>query len=367
MKKIIFVNNPAASNGGALTILKQFIEQVAQKNKNFIFYIFCSSDSLTEYERENVKIVKLSNKKKRGRRIYWDFYGLKSWSFQKNIVPSLIISLQNTGVYNFKGIPQVIYLHQSLPYYDEYKWRIIKKEERVYWFYKNIYKHLIQLSINKKTLIVVQSNWLKKRVSKAHNLSLDDIYVIKPFVEIVEENWENTKVESYIFYPASEQKYKNHDILIRALSLIKQGNTENIKLIFTLMKGSHYANELIEMACEFDVQDQVIFVGELTYEEVLKCYKECKLVVFPSYIETFGLPLVEAASFNKPIVASDLEYAKEALEGYEGVKFVQYNDPEIWAKAILNQLKNFQKYNFQRGSNMEIVDQWNQIFGRIIN
>ncbi|WP_019908924.1 glycosyltransferase [Paenibacillus sp. HW567] len=366
MKKIIFVNNPAATSGGALTILKQFIQQVAQENENFYFYIFCSYD-LSAYERDNIKIIILNNNKKWKNRIYWDFVGLKKWSLQNNVVPSIIISLQNTGVYNFGGIEQVIYLHQPFPYYYEYKWKFSKKEERIYWFYKNIYKHLIQFSINRKTHIVVQSNWLKKRVSKMHNVDLNKIYVIKPHIEIPEEKVENKNVESYLFFPASGLQYKNHDILIRALSIIKQEYKKKIFLVLTLASESQYSNKLFELARELDVKDQVSFVGNLSYEEVFNYYKECNLVVFPSYLETFGLPLIEAASFKKPIVASDLEYAKEALEGYAGVKFAQHNSPQDWAEAILNQLVDCQECSYQRKIDIRVVDQWNKIFETMLH
>ena len=57
-------------------------------------------------------------------------------------------------------------------------------------------------------------------------------------------------------------------------------------------------------------------------------------MVFPSYIETYGLPLIEAASLGVPIIAADLPYAREVLDGYEGVTFVPYDDAEGWSRAI---------------------------------
>lgn len=44
----------------------------------------------------------------------------------------------------------------------------------------------------------------------------------------------------------------------------------------------------------------------------------CKsALIFPSYIETVGLPLVEAMSVGAVILAADCEYAHEVLDGYE--------------------------------------------------
>ena len=54
----MFVNAAAAIKGGALTILKQFLEGISiYFNENIYYYVFCSSEELKIYERENIKII----------------------------------------------------------------------------------------------------------------------------------------------------------------------------------------------------------------------------------------------------------------------------------------------------------------------
>jgi glycosyltransferase involved in cell wall biosynthesis len=48
--------------------------------------------------------------------------------------------------------------------------------------------------------------------------------------------------------------------------------------------------------------------------EVMKELQISDMLVFPSLCESFGLPLVEAISVNKPIVAADLPYAHEVAK-----------------------------------------------------
>jgi hypothetical protein len=58
LNKIVFINATAATEGGALTILRQFLEGIATySNKNMYYYIFCSLDELGLYESKNIKIV----------------------------------------------------------------------------------------------------------------------------------------------------------------------------------------------------------------------------------------------------------------------------------------------------------------------
>ena len=51
--KTIVVNNPAARSGGALTILKQFVENISKYDNDNLYYIIVSLEELKNYEKEN--------------------------------------------------------------------------------------------------------------------------------------------------------------------------------------------------------------------------------------------------------------------------------------------------------------------------
>lgn len=366
-KKIVFVNNTAATSGGALTILIQFIENVAINfDENYVFYIFCTVD-LKQYNSQKIKIINNIKGKSWKNRILWDLRGLKKWSKEKSIYPDLLISLQNTGIYGFNNVPQVIYLHQSLPYYKDAKWSLLKAEERSLWIYKHIYRHIIGMSI-RNNYIIVQTEWMKKIVSDMHKVKKDKIYVIPPSIKNIDiKNVNNIKRdgEIMIFYPSIPVKYKNHKVLLEAIKLLKKENkVNNLKLILTIDKSTKYSLDLYEYLVENNLQNEVKFIGKVSYKEVLEYYKASDIVVYPSYVETYGLPLIEAAQFKKNIIVSDLDYAREALKGYEGVKFVNYKDKNIWAKEILNLLSDTKtNYNYKN----ENIDSWNHMKNLIVN
>lgn len=65
-KYIIFVNDTAATEGGALTILRQFLSNISKYSpENFIYYVFCSLEELKQYESDNIKIINDIKGKKR--------------------------------------------------------------------------------------------------------------------------------------------------------------------------------------------------------------------------------------------------------------------------------------------------------------
>ena len=86
-------------------------------------------------------------------------------------------------------------------------------------------------------------------------------------------------------------------------------------------------------------------MGKLPYETTLSLYKSAAAMLFPSTMETLGLPLVEAAAFGLPILAANVPYAHEVMEGYDGVVFAKAEDENDWALEIENIIKNRFKYN----------------------
>jgi len=370
--KTILVNATAATEGGALTILKQFLEGISiyseYSEKNLYYYVFCSLKELGVYEHKNIKIVNNIKGKKWLDRIKWDLYRLRRWSEKKDIRADLIISFQNTGVCYYKDIKQLIYLHQPIPFAEDINWKLLDKNERYLWFYKNIYKRLIKSSLRDNFYIVVQTEWMKNAVMKQFNWDPSKITAIKPdLVKIsIEEiyNLEFKDRKFHIFYPANNVIYKNHELIVEALKYIKDKKQEiynNLMIHFTF-NDNIYNNRniiLINYMNNLKVNDHIKLEGKLSYKTVLTFYKSCSLMIFPSYIEAFGLPLIEAASFGLPILVSDLDYAREVIGDYEGAKFLDYKDAKIWAENIIDLYNKRIKY---KPYNINYETSWKDFF-----
>jgi len=362
--KIIFVNNTAATEGGALTILKQFLDSIKlYSNKDYLYYVFCSVPELKSYENNQTKIINDIKAKKWLERIKWDFWGLKNWSKKNNIKANLIISFQNTGVKYFRETPQIIYFHQALSVYDEYHWNLFNKEERIYWFYQKIYPLLIKFSLPSNFYIITQTETIKKKLQQKLKINKNRIVVIAPNFNNIDIN----SIESinfndnkfHIFYPAATYLYKNHEVIINALKYIRDTNLElfnNLLVHFTFDDSTLRNRELIKLINDLKLNDAIKLEGKLLYDKILSFYKSCDLMVFPSYLETFGLPLIEAASFGLPILVSDLSFLREVIGGYEGALFLDYNDYQAWGDSIIECYKKrsrFKPYVLNYSNNWE--------------
>ena len=165
------------------------------------------------------------------------------------------------------------------------------------------------------------------RLEKNIRLS-EKILVIPPIIDIVPKKlftYENMDIPTFI-YPATPLIYKNHKVIIEACKQLVQEGITNFSVIFT-MTGTE--NKLAwKLKAESEKYNLPIeFVGVLKHDELFEWYSKA-ILLFPSYIETFGLPLLEAKMHNDTIVISYTSFAREILIGYDEVMYFQFNQPE---------------------------------------
>lgn len=92
-----------------------------------------------------------------------------------------------------------------------------------------------------------------------------------------------------------------------------------------------YAAEVRALATELGLDGCVEFTGHLETEAVVDLYRSCLLFVFPSTVETFGNPLLEAMAAGAPIVCSNTAAMPEVVQD-AALLFDPYDTDDIAAK-----------------------------------
>lgn len=333
----VIVNATAAKSGGALSILNQFLDGIEEYDNHNDFIVFVDP-GFRQREIEGVRYVPVDTKGWRNR-IRWDKRGFKDWLRDNRMEPDLIISLQNTGVNYSCDVPQLVYYHQLLAI-DSHRWNPFKRDEFILFCYKNFYPYFVKRYLTKNTHVVVQMSFIKDAFLKKFNVPKGHIHVVLPKMRFIDFNKMATGNEYddgciHFIYPAAGMVYKNHIVLLRALCLLKKEYWEcynKIRLHLTLKKGE--CKKIDECIKRWGLEDVVKLGGIIPFQELLACYKNMDALLFPSFIETVGLPLLEAAGSGMAIKAADLPYAHEVLQEYEGVSYVSYQDERAWAEAI---------------------------------
>lgn len=343
----------ASRRGGALTIFRQFLDYLPNYVGNDKFYVFKDGD-VQANTIEGVEFINDSNHSFK-HRIWFDAFGLKKWCEKRGIVPDLVISFQNSA--SKLNCRQIVYYHQSLPFYPE-KWNFFKKGERSLFFYKNIYPLFVKRTLSKRVDVVVQTESLRSMFAKCYNFDYKHTHAMFPDINTIDVDSIEAKqlpADKYNFiFPAIATKYKRHKTLVDAVALLRSEHFkewEKIQVFFTFASDDY--PELFTYIKSMNLESQFVFQGQLSYNELLSYYKAADGLLFPSTIETIGLPLLEAAFFGLPIVATDRMYAQDVLKGYDGVTFVDSFTPALWAeelRKICYRGKRFKAYGQKESS-----------------
>lgn len=338
----IIINNIAASDAGALSILKSFYEYLLTLEKNEYEWIFILSDRYFE-ETDNIKIVIRKDVKKSWfHRLGFDLmYGHKTINSYK---PDAMVSMQNTIVHGVT-CPQVLYMHQSIPFQETKKFSLIKSNERLFAIYQYFIGILIKNSINRADKTVVQTNWIKEAVLKKTKIMDEKIVTILPPLHdvslyIKEDSFVNTS----FFYPASNHIYKNHACIYEASKILISEGVKDFTVTLTIDSDKSV--------------DTIDFAGRLPFAKVMDKYNSSTLI-FPSILETVGLPLMEAMQMGTIILAADCAYSREVLGEYQNAYFFDPFQPgelsDLMQKVIKREIKRLPVVR-----KMELENSWKE-------
>lgn len=307
----LMVFDVPAESGGALTILNQYYNEAIKDKENE--WIFVVSTPLLNAS-DNVKVFNYPwIKKSWFHRLYFD--KIVASRLVEKYEADEILSLQNVVVPKVK-VKQTLYLHQPLPFVEK-KYGVA--EDFKFWLYQNIISKMIFKSIREADKVIVQTKWIRDAAIEKANVSKEKFILKQPELNIsVKELYvldENS--DKLFFYPASGLAYKNHEVIVNACKLLKDKEISNYKVIFTL-KGDESKHIRMLKQIVIDEGLPIEFIGSINIETVYEYYSK-SVLIFPSYIETFGLPMLEAKMHESPILASDCAFSHEILDGYDKV------------------------------------------------
>lgn len=325
----------ASRESGALSIYKQFLTALKDEIGQDRYLIFVDP-SMPRPQIQNVSYI---TKRTLGfGRIAFDFWQAASLLKHARFRPDVIISFQNSKI-RYRAARHIVYFHSLLPFNTD-KWRWYVKEEHSLFFYTRLYPHYVGLLLNKNDHIIVQAHFLKKQFTEKFHIPEQNVFVIRANSGIDSKN-ENIvpyqyEKDTYNFiYPAVPLIYKNHILLAKALCLLRKTEAEKVSRIRIHLTLKHGENIPLERFIDKNkLQQQFVLHGSIPFQELLQMYKSSLALLFPSYIETIGLPQLEAAALGRPVITTDTPFAHEALGGYEGATYLNYTDTESWAKAI---------------------------------
>lgn len=115
-------------------------------------------------------------------------------------------------------------------------------------------------------------------------------------------------------YIASDDPHKNHNALLLAwCHLAEQGIRPSLAL--TLSFDSPLSARVADLKERWGLN--ITNLGLFAQEELGSFYAQANALIYPSFTESLGLPLIEASRAGLPIVAAELDYVRDVVEPVE--------------------------------------------------
>ncbi len=332
MKKII-IYDCAAQSGGAVTVLRKYHSTISRDSEYESWFVTSVVDLASNDHTHLIKIPWV--KKTWIHRIYCD--NIYMPKLIKKLEPDEILSLQNKGIRPC-GVKQTVYIHNAIPF-SEHKFCLVK--DPYLWLYQNIIGFLIYRSLRQVDSVIVQTKWMRDKVIEKCGIDEDKIKIQK-----IESNSYSTgisvRIKSSIctfFYPSAAYSFKNHKVIIDACRLLQKKGICNYHVYFTILPDD---NKLA-----FTINQKVLsenlpisLIGIINNERMEEMYRK-SILVFPSYLETVGLPLLEAQNFNTRIIASDCIYARETIGEYTNSEFFDAMNSDMLAGIFEKHIREY--------------------------
>lgn len=255
------------------------------------------------------------------------------------------------------GIPKILTIHTQ---YEQYAYYIYPIPERVT---QEAIKMIISNLAYKTDCITTPSDSMKKIIEN---------YGVKNRIEVIpnaihlisfkeDDELKRTEIkkkynlkedDKIILFVGRVASEKSIDKVIKALAIIKKRGIGKEKLL--IVGNGPAMDELKQLTRSLKVEEDVIFAGTVSYEEVQHYYKMAYVFTIASTTETFGIVTIEALASGVPVVAIKAPGAIDILtDGLDGLlvdddveKFANalekiIKEPELREKLSRGALKNF--------------------------
>jgi len=187
----------------------------------------------------------------------------------------------------------------------------------------------IKRGIKKADKLITISNFTRNEIVEKYHLSLDRIEVTYMGIDydLWKEQNENEVKEyleeknynlPYFIYLGRLTTKKNVNGLIESYNIFRKQIARPFNLFLIGTRGFDY--DLIQKEIDKSVySNEIRVLGYIPLKELPLIFAGAKALVFPSFYEGFGIPVIEAMALGCPVIASNVTALSEVV-GEAGIQ-----------------------------------------------
>jgi len=214
---------------------------------------------------------------------------------------------------------QIITIHDLRPYYFP-----DSLLQQVY------FRYILPVMAKKIDGIFTVSKSTKLSIIKLYNIQPESIHIISNYIDTNRFKASKSTMENrspYLLIVGATWKHKNaHEVL--TMSSVWE-EKYSLKIISSPGKYKEY---LIRLVKENGLQNKVEFINYPSAEKIITLYQQSAALIYPSILEGFGIPPLEAAACGKPVIVSNIPIFHEIYGDFP--IFVDLGSKRSWVKGI---------------------------------
>lgn len=366
--KTIAVSAVNIRKGGTLTILRECLAYLSGLSHQYRIVALVHDRSALLYP--GIEYVELDWCTRSWLHRLWAEY-VTMHRISRHIVPSgekvfLWLSLHDTTP-RVLAEHRAVYCHTSFPFM-KIKWRDFLMDYKIPLF-ALLTKYSYRINVHRNDWLIVQQDWFRDALSRKVGFPSERTIVFPAtFGSDLDVQSIGTDVPLFL-YPSTPDCHKNFELLCRAAEIVEQRlGKGRFRVVLTISgKENRYSRWLKE---KWGSVDSIDFGGILLKSVLANRYAEASCLVFPSRVESWGLPVSEFLPYSKPMMLADMPYAHETSAGAAGVAFVDLHDADALAELMIRFISGDRSafhpvpaHNY----NAPFADGWERLFNMLLN
>lgn len=320
-KKTIVVSGVNLRKGGTLTIMRQCLDYLSGREDLRVVALVHSRDL---YTTEGIEYIEIPWSTGSWFHRLWCEY-VTMYRISRRLSPVWMWLSMHDTTPRVVAEHQEVYCHTSFPFL-KLRWRDFFMDPKIPLF-AMFTRFAYRINVKRNDCLIVQQEWFRDALSDLLGLPLEKFKVIPPatppqkagplqFFNPDDPAELCEKMEALVkqgaktfFYASTPDCHKNFELLCEASRMLegRLGKGRFMTVLTISGRENRYSRWLFR---RWGKLSSVHFHGFMSKEELFEAYARVDCFVFPSRVETWGLPISEFRSVSdKPVLLADLPYA----------------------------------------------------------
>lgn len=316
---------PRVGGGGIGRYVAELVtnlQTLDQKNEYVIFL-----------KKENFHECVITNHRFEKRLVDVPWYSLaEQWKLPKEIKRARVdfMHYPHWNVPIFSAVPYLVTIHDLILLEDPKSARSTTRGAIVHGFKYAGFRTVLESAIHRSQHILAVSDYTKESILRHFGIKSEKISVVpngvNPMIETREVSLLALGVyEPYFLYVGNAYPHKNLEMLLH--TFVRFAENHPYTQLVIAGRRDIFSRRLEREAKEIGIQSGSLrFIDLPSDQELSELYRHASLFIFPSKIEGFGIPPLEAMSYGTPVAAANTSSLPEILK--DGARWFDPDDTE---------------------------------------